>query len=49
MKLKEEAKRHGLVVNERKAKYMKCGRRKTMKINWKYKQWNLKRFNPSNI
>jgi hypothetical protein len=32
LKLKEQAKRYGLVMNEGKTKYMKCGRRK---INWK--------------
>jgi porphobilinogen deaminase len=34
VKLKEEANRYGLVVNEGRTKYMKCGRRKN-NINWK--------------
>jgi hypothetical protein len=29
MKMKEEEKEYGLVVNEGETKYMKCGRRKT--------------------
>jgi hypothetical protein len=49
MKLKEEAKIYGLVVNEGTLNALNAVGGKQMEINWKQKQWNSKRFNPSNI